>query len=165
MSDIPDIHAKLDAILEHVATLVTRDDLAAAITATRDELAEMHATMATRDELAEMRATMATRDELTEMRVAIMARIDRLQDAATIQHHERIVDVASSERAERLAKAARDDATALGEIVTPLIRIVHGMRTQLDDLAEQVRVLKEGRGMSLSRACRGLAPAVIWQAP
>ena len=82
---------------------------------------------------------------MTEMRVAIMARIDRLQDAVTLQHHERIVDVASSERIERIAKAARDDVTSLGEIVTPLIRVVHLMRTQLDDLAEQVRVLKEGR--------------------
>jgi hypothetical protein len=108
MSDASALHAKIDAIIEHVATLATRDDL-------------------------------------TEMRAAIMARIDRLQDAATIQHHERIVDVASSERAERYAKAARDDATAIGEIVTPLIRVVHMMRTQLDDLAEQVRVLKEGR--------------------
>jgi hypothetical protein len=90
-------------------------------------------------------ATLATRDELTEMRVEIMARIDRLQDASTIQHHERIVDVASSERAERIAKAAREDVTSLGEIVTPLIRVVHFMRSQIDDLAEQVRVLKEGR--------------------
>jgi hypothetical protein len=90
-------------------------------------------------------ATLATRDELTEMRVEIMARIDRLQDASTIQHHERIVDVASSERAERIAKAAREDVTSLGEIVKPLIRVVHFMRSQIDDLAEQVRVLKEGR--------------------
>ena len=96
--------------------------------------------------MATLHAAIArVRDELTEMRVAIMARVDRLQDASTLQHHERIVDVGASERAERIAKAARDDATSLGEIVTPLIRLVHLMRTQLDDLAEQVRVLKEGR--------------------
>ena len=48
-------------------------------------------------------AHMATRDDLTEMRAAIMARIDRLQDASTIQHHERIVDVYFAERSERPA--------------------------------------------------------------
>jgi hypothetical protein len=159
MSDLLATHTKLDAIIDHVAGLVTdvtglatavtatRDDLAGmrAIVATKDDLAGMRAIMATQDDLAEIRRVMATRADLTEMRAAIMSRIDRLQDAATIQHHERIVDVASSERAERYAKAARDDVTALGEVVTPLIRVVHGMRTQLDDLAEQVRVLKEGR--------------------
>jgi methyl-accepting chemotaxis protein len=129
MSDLSTLHAKIDFLVGHVATLATQvTTLATQVTT-----------------LATQVATLATRDELTEMRAAIMARIDRLQDASTIQHHERIVDVAASERAERLAKAARDDATSLGEIVTPLIRVVHGMRTQLDDLAEQVRVLKEGR--------------------
>jgi len=122
----------IDALIEHVAALVTREDMTALRTA-----------MATREDLAALRAVMV--DDLTEMRTAIMDRIDRVQDATTIQHHERVVDVASAERAERLAKAARDDATAIGEIVTPLIRVMHMMRTQLDDLAEQVRILKEGR--------------------
>ena len=124
------MHAKIDAIIER---MVTRDDLAEIRAATHGDLAEM------RGDLNEMRT------DLNEMRVALMDRIDRVQDAVTLQHHERVVDVASSERAERLAKAARDDATAIGEIVTPLIRVVHMMRTQLDDLAEQVRILKEGR--------------------
>jgi hypothetical protein len=79
----------------------------------------------------------------TSLRVDLMARIDRLQDVVTLQHEERIVDIGSTERAERLAKAAQEDAAAIGNIVTPLVRLVHGMRTQLDDLAEQVRVLKE----------------------
>jgi hypothetical protein len=155
MSEFSDIHTKIDALIGHVAALATRDDLTASRTVMVNDLTELRTVMATRDDLAALRtvmvddlaalrAVMVTRDELTEMRTAIMARIDRLQDAATIQHRERIVDVASSERAERLAKAARDDVASLGEIVTPLIRVVHGMRTQLDDLAEQVRVLKEG---------------------
>jgi hypothetical protein len=79
----------------------------------------------------------------TALRVDLMARIDRLQDAVTLQHEERIVDIGSAERAERLARAAQEDAASIGAIVTPLVRLVHGMRTQLDDLAEQVRVLKE----------------------
>ena len=122
---LADIRDALNAI---AASMVTREDLNA-----------IAASMATREELR------ATREELTGTRVAIMARIDRLQDAATLQHDERIVDIGSAERSERLAKAARDDVTAIGEIVTPLIRLVHGIRAQLDDLAEQVRVLKEGR--------------------
>jgi hypothetical protein len=121
------MHAKIDTIIERMVT--------------RDDLAEIRA--AVHSDLAEMRA--ATRSDPNEVRVALMDRIDRVQDAATLQRHERVVDVASSERAERLAKAARDDATAIGEIVTPLIRVVHMMRTQLDALAEQVRILKEGR--------------------
>jgi len=131
------MHAKIDAIIER---MVTRDDLAEIRAATHGDLAEM------RGDLNEMRTDLnEMRTDLNEMRVALMDRIDRVQDAVTLQHHERVVDVASSERAERLAKAARDDATAIGEIVTPLIRVVHMMRTQLDDLAEQVRILKEGR--------------------
>ena len=126
-----DIRDALNAI---AASMVTREDLNA-----------IAASMATREELRAIAASMATREELTSTRVAIMARIDRLQDAATLQHDERIVDIGSAERSERLAKAARDDVTAIGEIVTPLIRLVHGIRAQLDDLAEQVRVLKEGR--------------------
>ena len=122
---LADIRDALNAI---AASMVTREDLNA-----------IAASMATREELR------AIREDLTSTRVAIMARIDRLQDAATLQHDERIVDIGSAERSERLAKAARDDVTAIGEIVTPLIRLVHGIRAQLDDLAEQVRVLKEGR--------------------
>jgi hypothetical protein len=129
MSDLSALHAKIDFLVGQAATMATQ------VTTTATQVATMATQM----------ATLATRDELTEMRVEIMARIDRLQDASTIQHHERIVDVASSERAERIAKAAREDVTSLGEIVTPLIRVVHFMRSQIDDLAEKVRVLKEGR--------------------
>ena len=149
MSDHPDTQTKLDVIIAQLATLATlatRDEVAAIraeITDIRADIAEIRATMATRDELAKLRTSL--RDELTEVRVAVMARIDRLQDAFTMLHEERIVDIGSAERAERMAKAAQEDASAIGNIVTPLIRLVHGMRTQLDDLAEQVRVLKEGR--------------------
>ena len=130
---LADIRDALNAI---AASMATREDL----NATREELrATREEVRATREELR------ATREELTSTRVAIMARIDRLQDASTLLHDERIVDIGSAERSERLAKAARDDVTAIGEIVTPLIRLVHGIRAQLDDLAEQVRVLKEGR--------------------
>jgi hypothetical protein len=93
--------------------------------------------------LARLEARMATRDNLTEARSAIMARIDRLQDSVTIQHQERIVDIGSAERSERLAKAAQEDAAAIGAIVTPLVRVMHGMQAKLEELAEEVRILKE----------------------
>jgi hypothetical protein len=104
-----------------------------------DPLADIRDTLAS---ISARMATLATRDDVAQTRSEIMARIDRLQDAVTLQHEERIVDIGSAERAERLAKAAQEDAASIGAIVAPLVRLVHGMRTQLDDLAEQVRVLK-----------------------
>jgi hypothetical protein len=143
MSDPSALHAKIDMLVDHVATLAKQmATLTTQVATMTTQVATLTTQVAT---LTTQVATLATKEELTEVRAVIMARIDRLQDASTLQHHERIVDVASSERAEKIAKAARDDVSSLGEIVTPLIRVVHGIRTQLDDLAEQVRVLKEGR--------------------
>jgi hypothetical protein len=83
--------------------------------------------------------------ELGSTRIDLMSRFLELQRVVTAQHEERIVDIGWAERAERLANAARDDAAAVGAMVTPLVRIVHALRTELDDLAEQVRALKAGR--------------------
>jgi hypothetical protein len=84
-------------------------------------------------------------NRITDTRVAIMHRVDRLQDAFTLLQEERIVDIGSAEQAEPMAKAAQEDAAAIGRIVTPLVRLMHGTRTRMNDLAEQLRVLKEGR--------------------
>jgi len=114
----------------------------------RDAVADVAACIVTRDDLMTVRTEMTgirddLRAEMTRTRPEIMAHIDRLQDAMALQHEERTIDIGSAERAERLAKAAQSDAAAIGAIVTPLVRLVHAMRTQLDDLAEQVRVLKQ----------------------
>lgn len=74
-----------------------------------------------------------------------MARIDRLQEAGAIQHDEHIVDIGSLERIERVAKSARDALASLAETVAPLIRSVHRMRTQIEDLFEQMRILKQDK--------------------
>jgi hypothetical protein len=143
-----------DALADIAARMVTRDDLQREISGIRDDLHKevsgirddlQREISGVRDDLH--KEVSGVRDELRQeiirTRSEIMSRIDRLQDAVALQHEERIVDIGSSERAERLAKAAQQDAAAIGEIVTPLVRLVHGMRTQLDDLAEQVRILKE----------------------
>jgi hypothetical protein len=118
------------------------------LTDIRNALADISARMATREDLDALRSDLRgeiaqTRGEIIKTRAEIMARIDRLQDAVSLQHEERIVDVGSAERTERMAKAAQEDAAAIGKIVTPLVRLVHHMRTQLDDLSEEVRLLKE----------------------
>lgn len=122
------------------------------LTDIRNALADISARMATRDDLDALRSDLRgeiaqtgadLRGEIIKTRAEIMARIDRLQDAVSLQHEERIVDVGSAERTERMAKAAQEDAAAIGKIVTPLVRLVHHMRTQLDDLSEEVRLLKE----------------------
>ena len=167
MSDALDIHAKLDAILAHVATLPTREDLA-----------EIRATMATRadltalrDDLTALRADLtALRADMTRIRAEIMDRIDRLQDVVTaqgadliktlseimdridrmqnvlsLQHEEHIVDVGTPERVERMSKVTREEVAGLAEIVTPMLRIIHTLRGQIDELFEQVRLLKQGK--------------------
>lgn len=167
MSEYLDIHAKLDAILGYVATLPTRDELAEirATMATRDELAEIRSDLtalradltALRDEHTRTRAEIMDRidrlqvvvsaqgADLIKARSEIMARIDRLQDAWSLQHEEHIVEVGSFERLERIAKATREEVTSVGEMVTPLIRLVHHMRMQIEELFEQVRLLKQGK--------------------
>ena len=160
MSDALDIHAKLDAILAHVATLPTREDLA-----------EIRATMATRADLTALRDDLtALRADMTRLRAEIMDRMDRLQDVVTaqgadliktrseimdridrmqnvlsLQHEEHIVDVGTLERVERMSKATREEVAGLAEIVTPMLRIIHTLRGQIDELFEQVRLLKQGK--------------------
>ena len=160
MSDALDIHAKLDAILAHVATLPTREDLA-----------EIRATMATRADLTALRDDLtALRADMTRLRAEIMDRMDRLQDVVTaqgadliktrseimdridrmqnvlsLQHEEHIVDVGTLERVERMSKVTREEVAGLAEIVTPMLRIIHTLRGQIDELFEQVRLLKQGK--------------------
>jgi hypothetical protein len=122
MSDAPDIHVKLDSILSYVAGKPTRDDL------------------------AEIRTDLATlRADQIETRAGIMARIDRMQNVLSLQHEEHIVDVGTLERLERMSKATREEVSGLAEIVTPMLRIIHTPRGQIDELFEAVRILKQGR--------------------
>ncbi len=62
------------------------------------------------------------RGELTQLRVDVMDRIDRLQDALTLQKDDLVVNYGAADRAEKIARAAQEETRALGDIVTPMIR-------------------------------------------
>ena len=110
MSEPSGIDAKLDLILAEQARMAA-------------EQARMTA------EQARMRS------DFTDLRTALMDRMDRLQDALTVQKDDMIVPMSAAERAERIAKAAQDDARTLGEMVMPMMR-------QIRRLQEDVRALK-----------------------
>ncbi len=75
------------------------------------------------------------RGELTQLRVDVMDRIDRLQDALTLQKDDLVVNYSAADRAEKIARAAQEETRALGDIVTPMIR-------QIRRLQEDVRHLR-----------------------
>ena len=83
--------------------------------------------------------------DLIKTRADIMDRIDRMQNVLSLQHEEHIVDVGTLERVERMSKATREEVAGLAEIVTPMLRIIHTLRGQIDELFEAVRILKQGR--------------------
>ena len=172
MSDAPDIHVKLDSILAYVSGLPTRDDLTAlrgevgtlrsavmeridgldsAVSALRADMTDL------RDDHIKSRAAIMDRidrlqdavtaqgADLVRMRADIMDRIDRMQNVLPLQHEEHIVDVGTLERVERMSKATREEVAGLAEIVTPMLRIIHTLRGQIDELFEAVRILKQGR--------------------
>jgi hypothetical protein len=84
-------------------------------------------------ELTDLRA------DVTTFRTDVMARIDRLQDALTEQRQSDVVTFGAAERAEQIAKAAREDNLSLGEQLTALARMVRRLQTRVDQL-------EEGRG-------------------
>ena len=71
------------------------------------------------------------------LRGDLMARMDRLQDALTLQHDDVIVSMGAAERAERIARSALEETRALGEIVTVQTR-------QIQRLQSDIRQLKGG---------------------
>ena len=44
-----------------------------------------------------------------------------------------------------MSNATREEVAGLAEIVTPMLRIIHTLRGQIDELFEAVRILKQGR--------------------
>ena len=75
--------------------------------------------------------------EIDRLRGDLMARMDRLQDAITLQHDDVIVSMGAAERAERIARGASEETRALGEIVTVQTR-------QIQRLQSDIRQLKGG---------------------
>ena len=147
MSDALYIHAKLDSILSYIAGLPTGDDLVEIrtdLTALRAAHIETHAAIEGRiDRLQDV--VTAQGADLIKTRADIMDRIDRMQNVLSLRHEEHIVDVGTLERVERMSKATREEVAGLAEIVTPMLRIIHTLRGQIDELFEAVRILKQGR--------------------
>jgi len=76
-------------------------------------------------------------EELGRTRSALMARMDRLQEALVRQHEDDTVNFGAAERAERIAKGAVDEGRILGEQFNALVR-------QVRRLEEDIRTLRGG---------------------
>ena len=126
--------AKLDrfesAQTDLYAGLVTR------VERLQDAVAAMQTRMDTQDEvLSRFRTDLV--EELGRTRSALMARMDRLQEALVVQHEAEVVNFGAAERAERIAKGAIDEGRILGEQFNALVRKVRR-------LEEEVRTLRGG---------------------
>ena len=96
----------------------------------------MQARMDTQDEvLGRFRTDLV--EELGRTRSALMARMDRLQEAPVSQHEADVVNFGAAERAERITKGAVDEGRILGEQFNALVR-------QVRRLEEEVRTLRGG---------------------
>lgn len=124
MSDEP---ATLQAILDRVVQMQAGqdqlrtglDDVRSELGQVRSELTQVHTAQGQlRDELANLDASLA------RTRTDIMARIDTMQTELTLHVESRVVDFASAERAERIAKDTQSQTAAL---VSSLSEQVNGM--------------------------------------
>jgi len=68
------------------------------------------------------------------LRGDLMARMDRLQDALTLQHDDVTVNMGAAERAERIARGASEETRALGEIVTVQTRQIQRLQSDIRQL-------------------------------
>ena len=132
------VMARIDRLDDAVSAL--RADLTAL---REDHIASRAAIMDRIDRLQDV--VTAQGADLIKTRAEIMDRIDRMQNVLSRQHEEDIVDLGTLERLERMSKATREEVSGLAEIVTPMLRIIHTLRGQIDELFEEVRILKQGR--------------------
>jgi exonuclease VII small subunit len=80
------------------------------------------------------RAQAGLAERLDRTRIELMARMDRLQDALTLQQDETIVNLGAAERAERIATAAQDVVRSLSEQVTVMVRQIHRLQADVREL-------------------------------
>ena len=64
-----------------------------------------------------------------------MARMDRLQDAITLQRDENIVHLGAGERAEKIALGTREEVRVMGEQINIMIRQIR----RLDEGLREIR--------------------------
>ena len=139
------LRAGLSSLHEDLSSL--RADLTsfrADLTSLHEDLTSVHADLSSlHEDLTSVHADLSLlhagvgslREDTNGLRIDIMGRMDRLQDALTIQRDELVVNYGAAERAERLARAAQDEVRVLGEMVTPMVR-------QIRRLQEEVRILR-----------------------
>ena len=84
------------------------------------------------DTLARFRTDLV--DELGRTRSALMARMDRLQEALVTQREADVVNYGAAERAERIAKGASDEGRILGEQLNALVRQVRRLEEEVRNL-------------------------------
>jgi hypothetical protein len=71
---------------------------------------------------------------IDKLRVELSERIDRMQNGVTALRQGYIVDLATVDRAERIAKSASDETRALAVQVTELTKLVHMLEARIRDL-------------------------------
>jgi hypothetical protein len=79
----------------------------------------------------------SVRTEVTTLRADMMARLDRLQDRLTTQREAAVVNFGAAERAERIAKATREDVQTMGEQINALIRQVRTLSGRMDQIEDR----------------------------
>jgi hypothetical protein len=105
--------------------------------ATREDLGSLHAAIleTVRGQIESVLA------ELASVRAEIMAPIDRLQDRLTADQEGGIVTIGAAERAERIAKAIRDEMRAeiasLAEQIGALLRQNRILSNRLDQIEDR----------------------------
>jgi len=94
-----------------------------------DDLASRHVDITrVHTDVSEVRA------ELTRVRAGIMDRIDRLQDRLSQRNAEVAAGHPATEEAERVARTAREEVRALGDLVIPMIRRICRLEDEVRSL-------------------------------
>lgn len=72
-----------------------------------------------------------------QLRADLTARIDRLQDKPAAQHDGEAASPGSSERAERMARAAQDEVRLLAEQMEAVFRHLRHLRSEMRELRSE----------------------------
>lgn len=73
-------------------------------------------------------------EQLDRLGADLMARMDRLQDALTLQEEDVVTKMGAGERAERIANTMQDVVRSLSEQVTMMVRQIHRLQEEMQDL-------------------------------
>jgi hypothetical protein len=79
------------------------------------------------------------RSEVAAFCAEVVARIDRLQDGPTAPTESGIVNASAADRAERIAKAAHDEAMLMREQINSLVRQLRNLSGRIDRIEDRQR--------------------------